>query len=181
MLRLVTPHVQVTRVTDIDVPFLRERSLEGVLLDLDNTLREHRGPTTSSEVRTWLREIQSAGIRCCLFSNAREHRLKVAAADLGLPYVASACKPLPIRCLLGLETLGTSRERTAIIGDQIFADILAGRLAHLYTILVEPVSDHEPWFTRLKRPVERRVLRVLRSTGGTNLRSPNATAHGDLP
>ena len=47
-----------------------------------------------------------------------------------------------------------------MVGDQVFADILAGRLAGLKTILVDPIHpEEEPWFTRLKRPPERWVLR----------------------
>ena len=39
-----------------------------------------------------------------------------------------------------------------MVGDQLFADILAGRLAGLTTFLVEPIHpEEEPWFTRLKR------------------------------
>jgi len=48
-----------------------------------------------------------------------------------------------------------------MVGDQLFSDILAGRLAGLFTILVRPTSAEEPWFTRIKRPVERRVLRRI--------------------
>jgi predicted HAD superfamily phosphohydrolase YqeG len=49
---------------------------------------------------------------------------------------------------------------TALVGDQVFADVLAGRLAGLKTILVEPIHpEEEPWYTRLKRPPERWVLR----------------------
>ena len=45
-----------------------------------------------------------------------------------------------------------------MVGDQLFADVLAGRLAGLYTILVRPTSADEPWFTSVKRPLERRML-----------------------
>jgi hypothetical protein len=44
-----------------------------------------------------------------------------------------------------------------------FADVLAGRLAGLFTILVTPLGHHEPWFTRVKRPFERQVLRWMKS------------------
>jgi predicted HAD superfamily phosphohydrolase YqeG len=48
-----------------------------------------------------------------------------------------------------------------MVGDQVFADVVAGRLAGLRTILVRPTSPDEPWFTQLKRPFERQLLRCL--------------------
>jgi len=58
-------------------------------------------------------------------------------------------------------------EQTAIVGDQLFADVLAGRLAGLFTILVRPTSPSEPLWTRVKRPLERRVLRRIKLNIGT--------------
>ena len=49
-----------------------------------------------------------------------------------------------------------------MVGDQIFADVMAGRLAGIRSILVDPIHpEEEPWFTRLKRLPERFVLRRL--------------------
>ena len=45
------------------------------------------------------------------------------------------------------------------MGDQVFADVMAGRLAGIRSILVEPIHpEEEPWYTRLKRLPERIVL-----------------------
>ena len=47
-----------------------------------------------------------------------------------------------------------------MVGDQIFADVMAGRLAGLTTILVRPIQpNEEPWFARMKRPLERVVMK----------------------
>jgi HAD superfamily phosphatase (TIGR01668 family) len=80
---------------------------------------------------------------------------------LDIPYVAKAFKPLPFACRRAVRRLGWEGKRIGVMGDQVFADILAGRLAGLYTILVTPTSPEEPWFTRLKRPFERMLLRRL--------------------
>ena len=41
MLRLVTPHLQVASVLDVQAAHLYERGLEGLLLDVDCTLKDH--------------------------------------------------------------------------------------------------------------------------------------------
>jgi predicted HAD superfamily phosphohydrolase YqeG len=49
-----------------------------------------------------------------------------------------------------------------MVGDQVFADVMAGRLARIRSILVEPIHpEEEPWFTRLKRLPEQRILARL--------------------
>jgi uncharacterized protein len=106
--------------------------------------------------------LRAEGFALCLVSNGRQARIRRLAEGLGLPFIAKACKPLPFRCRRALRRLGAVRARTAMVGDQIFADVMAGRLAGLYTILVRPIHpEEEPWWTRLKRPVERWVLNRL--------------------
>ena len=81
-----------------------------------------------------------------------------------IPFVATACKPFPFGCRRAIRNMKLNHGRTAMVGDQLFADIMAGRLAGLIAILVRPIRpEEEPWFTRLKRPVERFVLRRMGS------------------
>ena len=48
-------------------------------------------------------------------------------------------------------------EHTALIGDQVFTDILGGNLLGVRTILVEPLSEQEFPTTRLIRRLERLI------------------------
>lgn len=158
MMRVVTPHLRIDSVLELDVTRLRTLGLDALLLDLDCTLKDHPAQEFRPEITAWARTLRDAGIQLCIFSNGRPARVGRLAALLDIPYVAQALKPSPHRCKQALSTLGVESDRTAIVGDQIFADVLAGRLAGLYTILVRPTSPEEPWFTRLKRPPERAVL-----------------------
>src|SRR2546428_8648636 len=53
--------------------------------------------------------------------------------------------------------MGTRAEPTALIGDQVFTDILGGNLLGVRTILVEPLSEQEFPTTRLVRRLERLI------------------------
>ena len=89
-------------------------------------------------------------------------RIRAFAEQLGLPCVAKAMKPLPWGIWSALEKLNALPAETAIVGDQLFADVMAGRLAGIRSILVRPIHpEEEPWFTRLKRRPERIVLNRL--------------------
>ena len=133
--------------------------LQSLLLDADGTLKRYRSQECAPGVGQWLDTLRQAGFGLCLVSNGLGERIGRFAEIVNLPFVAKAMKPLPAGCRRAGRKMGFSRESTAIVGDQLFADIMAGRLAGLTTILVDPIHpEEEPWFTRLKRPPERWLL-----------------------
>lgn len=161
MLRLVTPNLQLDNVLELSADRLRELGMRSLLLDVDCTLKDYRADAIGGEVQDWLKTLLADRVSLCIFSNGKARRIGPLATRLGIPFIAKAYKPLPFRCRRALDSLKFDRKHTAVVGDQLFADILAGRLAGLFTILVRPTTSDEPWFTRLKRPLERRVLRRI--------------------
>jgi len=163
MLRFIAPHLRVETVLELDVDRLRRLEIDSLLLDVDCTLKRYADRTVSQEVAGWLNDLRAAEIGLCLVSNGLGKRIQEFAHSVGLPFVAKACKPLPGGCLRAVKQMGFDRRRTAMVGDQLFADIMAGRLAGLTAILVQPIHpEEEHWFTRVKRPPERLVLRWMR-------------------
>jgi len=160
MLRLLTPHYRISSVLELTPEQLRQWQLEALLLDVDCTLKRYRAPVLSEEVAAWFETVRAAGVGLCLVSNGRAGRIGRLAESLGVPYVAKALKPLPFGCRRGAIELGFPLERTAMVGDQLLADVPAARWAGLVSILVRPMHpEEEPWFTRIKRPLERVLLR----------------------
>ncbi len=156
MFRLLIPRLVVDTVLDLNGLRLREMGLDALLLDVDCTLKSYHSEGVSEEVAQWLEGLRAAGIGLCLVSNGKGRRIGQFAERLGLPYVAKACKPLPYGCRRALAKMGFDRQRTALVGDQLFADVMAANGARLTSILVRPIHpEEEPWFTRLKRPLER--------------------------
>jgi hypothetical protein len=159
MLGFCTPHYQVETVLDLTPECLRDLGIDALLLDVDCTLKSYKTREAAPEVADWVRRLREAGIGVCLVSNGRAPRIRAFAQSLGVPFVAKALKPLPFGCRRAAFSLGSDGRRTAMVGDQLFADIMAGRLAGISTILVRPIRpEEEPWYTRLKRPLERWLL-----------------------
>ncbi len=158
------PHVYCRSVCELPPERLRQLGIDAVLVDVDCTLKRYRADEVPPEVAEWLESLRAAEIGVCLVSNGLGRRIGRLAERLGVPFVAKALKPLPFGCRRALRKMGFNRKRTAMIGDQLFADVWAGRLAGLKTILVNPIHpEEEPLFTRLKRPLERWLLgRFLR-------------------
>ncbi len=162
MIQFFTPHLLVESVLDLTPTRLAALGIEALLLDVDCTLKRYRETSIPEPVAAWLAGLRAAGIEACLVSNGRGPRIGQCAQQLGLPFVSQACKPLPFGCRAGQRKLGVSPQHTAMVGDQVFADVVAARLSGLRSILVRPIHpEEEPWFTRLKRPMERWLVRAL--------------------
>ena len=154
--RLLRPGQMVEAVWHIDPRRLRRRGIRGLILDLDNTLVNWNQVTLRPEVLRWIEEANGQELRCCVLTNARTGRRVAAVADrLGASYLIKAGKPFPRAYRKAMRRLGTTPETTAVIGDQVFTDILGANLLGIETILVEPFLFREFIGTRFVRLIER--------------------------
>lgn len=164
MFKILTPHLQLGSVLDINPEMLRALGVEGLLLDLDCTLKDYYDNSFRPEIIAWAEQMNREQFRMCLLTNGQAKRVQPLADRLGFLCVALATKPLPRGVRAAMAKLGLDRTRVAMVGDQVFADVLAGRLAGVFTILVRPTTTEEPWITHIKRPLERWVLRKIAAT-----------------
>lgn len=153
-------HERFCRITDIDPAQLVSQGLRAVVLDVDNTLTTHDNPTPAPGVLQWLEKARAAGLELLILSNNSPERVRPFAALLGLDFEADGAKPLAGGYRRALRRLGVPAKQAATIGDQIFTDMLGGRLAGLHCIFVEPIEPERGWFFRLKRRLERPILRA---------------------
>ena len=91
-------------------------------------------------------------------SNNWHGRVHEVAEELGFELVAKAVKPLPFAFLRALKEVGSTRRRSAIVGDQMFTDVLGGKLLGIMTVLVEPLSHSDLPHTLALRHLERLLL-----------------------
>lgn len=152
------PSYRFYRISDIPLGFLKERGIRGLVLDIDNTLTTHDNPKPAAGVTDWLNAARDAGMSMVILSNNKPGRVKPFADILGLEFEADGKKPLPAGVWRACRHMGLPPSKTALIGDQIFTDILGGNLAGLLTLLVEPIEPESGWFFKLKRRGERLIL-----------------------
>ncbi len=159
---VVRPDVHVETVADVTPALLEELGVRGVLVDLDDTLIASNATLLSPSAEGWLLSLRLAGIKVAILSNGERKRVFELAERFDLPAFALVGKPFPFAFRRGLAALGTPREATAMVGDQLFTDVLGANLAGLVSILVRPLTPGKLPHTRLARRLERRIL-----TGGT--------------
>ncbi len=159
MLKWLRPDHVVQFVTQIDVEELRDRGIRGLLLDLDNTLVAWNSHELEESVHLWLEWAQACDLSLCLVSNAKPGRIQRAIDPLEIPFVALARKPMLKGFRRAMKLLGTEPKQTAMIGDQVFTDVLGANLLGLHTILIELPQLPEQWWMKGTRRLERWVLR----------------------
>ena len=156
---LFAPRLMLDKMICITPELLRERGLSVLLLDIDNTMTTHDNPVPAEGVTEWIKQMQSEGFRLIVVSNNSEERVKPFAQLIGLDFVSHGCKPLPSGFRRACEQLGVKPSQAAVVGDQIFTDILGGNLLGAYTILTVPYQLEEMRFFKLKRALEKPIIR----------------------
>ena len=166
-LNSLNPCQVVESVKELEPETLKERGIEAIITDLDNTLVPWRHYEIMPGVIEWLAKLDVAGIKICIASNTiHTERLKQLAETMNIPFVDRVRKPYTGGFVRAMKAMGSNAENTAVFGDQIFTDILAGNRLGLHTILLRPPLSKEEFIsTQLVRYVENGVIRKLRDQG----------------
>ena len=149
----------VDTLLDIPLDELAAAGLRAFIFDLDNTITEWNSQELRAEVEAWFQLIRERGFKACILSNNGEQRIVRISQRLGIPFIHRARKPLRRSFLQAVALMEVQTSETAVIGDQIFTDVLGGNRAGLYTILVKPLDRKEFYGTKISRAMEYFVLR----------------------
>lgn len=164
--RWLSPTYYYRRVTDIDLDYLAVSGIDTLLIDIDNTILPRDTGELTDELTAWAAALLGRGFKVCLVSNNEPEHVARIAGQLGLAMVHRALKPLGFGFRKAVAQLGSRLESSAVVGDQLFTDVLGGNLLGMTTILVEPLSSTDPAHTLVIRRIERRLLAGRHPLGG---------------
>ena len=159
---LLKPDIKLDKITDITLKMLQSKNIDSLLLDVDNTMSTHHSAILTDGLENWLFEMKSSGIKLIILSNSVEKRVKPFAERIGLDYIHTGLKPLPFGFLRGVKRLKSKRKNTAIVGDQIFTDILGGNASGLKTVLLTPIKPETQLRFRIKRKLEKVIYKIYK-------------------
>ena len=156
------PRIKLEKVTDITIDILNKYGIKALILDVDNTLSTHHGQVLTDGLSEWLDLMRQNDIKMTVLSNSNSKRLTPFAKKIGLDFISLGLKPLPFGYLRALKRLGTKKKETAIVGDQLFTDTMGGNFVGVITILLTPIKPESSLRFRMKRRVERFVIKKLK-------------------
>ncbi len=152
------------RLKDVSLSELAAHGISGLIVDLDNTLLGFRETELAVEHLAWVKDAHDRGFRIVMVSNNFSDRVATIAGQLGIVgAVPNAMKPLPFGFLRAKKMLGLRKRAIAVVGDQLFTDVLGGRLCGHYTILTEPIEAKDFPLTKVFRFFERLMLPARRT------------------
>ena len=155
---MLNPDQYLRSVHDIDLDALKAQGVDTLLMDLDNTLLPRDSSVIPADLIAWAASLREHGLHVCLVSNNWHQRVHEVAEELGFELVAKAVKPLPFAFLRAMRLMNAKRRECVIVGDQMFTDVLGGKLLGVKTIMVLPLSASDLPHTLLLRRVEKVLL-----------------------
>ena len=156
---ILYPKEYLKSVRDITIEFLKKNNIQGLILDVDNTLLDYY-KNIPEGIEEWSNNIKKHGIKCCILSNTNKiNKVEFIAKKLELPYVYFAKKPSKSGFIKAKNILDIECSNIAVVGDQIFTDVIGANRCKMYSILVDPISEKDILMTRIKRPIEKFVIK----------------------
>lgn len=157
------PDIYQKSIYTIDYDKLLNRGIKYLLFDLDNTIVPVTLRKPNKKIKELFEDLKEKGFTLIIFSNSNKKRIKPFKDDLEVDCCARAKKPFKKKFLKVINEFRISVDEIAIIGDQILTDVLGGNKVGITTILVNPVSTYDPFFTRINRRLENRIMKKLRN------------------
>ena len=139
------PKIVTDALTDLTPELLRERGIQLLMLDFDNTIVPYTTNNPEPLMEQWLMDLGEWEIPVCVVSNSRKDRVKVFCRQYRLDCITRAKKPFAKGIRECLEKYGVPAARAALVGDQIYTDTLGANLAGVTSILVKAIDNHNFW------------------------------------
>ena len=139
------PTIIIESITQLSPAYLKERGIELLMLDFDNTIVPYTTNTPTVLMRDWLKAMAQSEIKVCIVSNSKRDRVKVFCKEYGLDCITHAKKPFTKGIKECMEKFGMKPSKCALAGDQIFTDTMGANAAGVQAILVTAIDNHNIW------------------------------------
>ena len=155
----LTPDNMLASYRELTPAYLRERGIDVLIMDIDNTLAPYEQALPDERIKAWVGKMQAAGIGLAFVSNNDWERVELFNDEIGIPAFAKSGKPFGKTLRRVMTLYGTDAAHTAMLGDQLLTDVFAGKHIGATALLVPPIKDKTTAFWRIKRALERPVIR----------------------
>ena len=139
------PDVILKRLTELTPELLSARGISFLMMDFDNTIVPYTTDVPTEPMRAWLEQMKSSNIRLCVVSNSKRPRVVTFCRTYGLDCITHARKPFQKGISECLTRFHLRPSQTAMVGAQIYTDVLGANCAGLTSILVSAIDNHTIW------------------------------------
>ena len=150
------PKLVANVITDITPELLRSRGVSFLMLDFDNTIIPYTTNEPTAQVAQWFRDMKAAGIDLCVVSNSKKDRVRIFCRKYDLACITNSRKPFGKGIVQAMKLFQARPEHSALVGDQIYTDVVGANLRGVTSILVKSINNHNIWLKArhvLEKPV----------------------------
>ena len=139
------PDVILPELPAITPEMLRARGVSFLMMDFDNTIVPYTTDVPTQSMQAWLEKMKASSIRLCVVSNSKRPRVVQFCERYGLECVTHAKKPFQKGISECLLRFSLNPGEAALVGDQIYTDVLGANCAGLTSILIAAIDNHTIW------------------------------------
>ena len=132
-------------LTAIDPGKLRSDGVRLLMLDFDNTIVPYTTDEPTDEMERWLDMASQSDVRICVVSNSKRGRVVAFCARRGIDCITHAKKPFSRGIRACLRKYDMPPASAALVGDQIYTDVLGANCAGVRSILIPAIHNHNIW------------------------------------
>ena len=159
---MIYPNEYFDRIEKITIEYLQKNKIKALILDMDNTLINYN-LEMPKRVENWARELKGQGVKLIIVSNSnKKEKVEKISNMLGIKYISFAKKPLKSGLKKAAKMLEEDVSNIAVVGDQIFTDVIGGNRCKMHTILVDSLEEKDFWYTAWKRPIENKIKEKIK-------------------
>ena len=155
----LTPDNMFATYRELTPAYLGARGIRVLIMDIDNTLAPYEQAEPDEHIKAWLADLKAAGIGLAFVSNNDWDRVELFNREIGIPAFAKSGKPFGKRLRHVMRLYGADKTSTAMLGDQLLTDVFAGKHIGVTALLVPPIKDKTTAFWRIKRALEKPVIK----------------------
>jgi hypothetical protein len=134
----------------INLQALQQARIQGILLDLDNTIVSEDDRYISPGAEFWIQTAKQLGFSLFILSNGkRRHRVRAWSERLEVPAISPARKPFPGSFRKALQRMHLFPEQVIVIGDSLHTDVLGAWIIGCPCIQVASLPHPPRWWEKL--------------------------------
>jgi uncharacterized protein len=141
---------QANSVASISFDWLIEAGIQGVIIDLDNTIVSEDDRYISPHACTWITQAKQSGLKLFILSNGKRHyRVKYWSQYLDVPAISPAKKPFPNAFRKAMRHMQLIPKQVVVIGDSRHTDVLGAWIIGCPSIQVASLPHPPRWWEKI--------------------------------
>ncbi len=141
---------QADTLASIEIDWLKTCGIQGIILDLDNTIVSEDDRYLSPRAQEWITQAKLAGLQFFILSNGkRRYRVKFWSHHLDIPSLSPAKKPFPPAFRHAMAHMQLRAKHVVVIGDSLHTDFVGAWLCGCSYIQVATLPHPPRWWEKL--------------------------------